>query len=267
MLNLRTGMMGQVVRAGRYLIDIAADGPRHRIFAADRDENTVHVVDGETGSVRHTVKVGPQPESVVVAERAGRVFVDNAGDDRMTVLDAQTGSVVRTVPGASGYAFVSAERTGRVFGVSGSTVIVRDASSGALVTTVKIPGGQTSALGVSEGTDHIFVTNSDHRSVSMLDAGSGRVLRTVRVGSNPTALAVDEQAGRVFVANQDDGTVSVLAATTGQVLGTLRVGVTPLAIGIDSRRGLAFVYNATSEMVSVLDTRATLSPQSLTPSL
>jgi len=48
--------------------------------------------------------------------------------------------------------------------------------------------------------------------VSVLDARSGRILRTVTVGLGPYAVAVDERTSRVFVANYDGNTVSVLDA-------------------------------------------------------
>jgi YVTN family beta-propeller protein len=38
-------------------------------------------------------------------------------------------------------------------------------------------------------------------SVSVLDARSGRLLRTIPVGVAPSAIAVDERAGRAFILN------------------------------------------------------------------
>jgi DNA-binding beta-propeller fold protein YncE len=48
--------------------------------------------------------------------------------------------------------------------------------------------------------------------VSVLDATSGTVRRTITVGTYPVAVAVGAGTGRVFVVNREDNTVSVLAA-------------------------------------------------------
>ena len=48
--------------------------------------------------------------------------------------------------------------------------------------------------------------------MNVLDAHSGRIVRTVTVGRGPYAVAVDERTNRVFVANYDGNTVSVLDA-------------------------------------------------------
>jgi YVTN family beta-propeller protein len=47
-------------------------------------------------------------------------------------------------------------------------------------------------------------------AVSVLDARSGSVIRTVRVGQFPAAVAVDERVGRAFVTNTNSNSVNVL---------------------------------------------------------
>jgi YVTN family beta-propeller protein len=100
----------------------------------------------------------------------------------------------------------------------------------------------------------------------MLDAGTGRVVRTIGVGSDPAAMAVDTTTGRVFVANVGSGTVSVLDDQTGALLHTTAVGKAapiawltallgkaPLALGVDTTTGRVFVANPASNTVSVLN--------------
>lgn len=258
-LDLRTGRLG-VVSSGRSVNDVAVDPRTGHVFIPDADDNSVHMLDARTGRVLRTVKVGRQPIRVIVAEHAHRAFVINQGDGNqpgtasMSVLDTTSGSTVRMTDTDMGETFIVDERLDRMFGVTRSTVSVRDARRGVLLRKVGVPGGNTSALAGSQSTQRVFVVNSDHDSVSMLDAQSGAVLRTISVGSHPNALAVDEHRHRVFVTNQNSDSVSVLDATTGRSLDTLSVGVTPIAIAVDAHLGHAFVYSATSETVSVINT-------------
>ncbi len=77
----------------------------------------------------------------------------------------------------------------------------------------------------------------------MLDARSGRILRTIAAGRSSffsfdnQAAAVDERRGRVYVATGDR--VLVLDATTGHVLRTLRVPGD--IVTVDAATGHAFV--------------------------
>ena len=96
----------------------------------------------------------------------------------------------------------------------------------------------------------------------MLDAGSGRVVRTVAVSGAPHALAIDETSGRVFVAKSPGrgfirGSVSMLDARSGTVLRTI-VPTTGdvVAVAVDDHTGHVFVVNNdTRGTVSVFDAR------------
>jgi YVTN family beta-propeller protein len=79
--------------------------------------------------------------------------------------------------------------------------------------------------------------------VSVLDAGTGRVLRTVRVGRHPWALAVASVHGRVCVANAEDGTVSILDACSGRVLRTVPIGFSPTTMAVDEPMARVYVAN------------------------
>ncbi|HTD77687.1 MAG TPA: YncE family protein, partial [Chloroflexota bacterium] len=60
------------------------------------------------------------------------------------------------------------------------------------------------AIAVDERRGRVFVANTRSDSVSVLDAGSGALLRTVVVGAGPSAAAVDERIGKVFVSTLGD---------------------------------------------------------------
>ena len=117
--------------------------------------------------------------------------------------------------------------------------------------------------------------------VSVLDARTGALLRTVNVGPGSVTLAVDERAGHAFVANMGriqwyhnaDGTtadravnqsLSLLDTRTGHVLRTISLGgQVPFALAVDTRTSRVFVATGPlppntpgqSSNVRVLDTR------------
>ena len=88
-------------------------------------------------------------------------------------------------------------------------------------------GRTPSALAVDPRSGHVFVANSADNTVTMLDARTGRVLRTTVVGSAPEQLQVNPHTAHAFVLSADDGSVSVLDTRSGAVLRTLRLGAGP----------------------------------------
>jgi YVTN family beta-propeller protein len=177
------------------------------------------------GGVLRIVGVGKAPMAVAVDVRANRAFVVNSGDNSVSLLDARSGSVLRTVPLRNGAVEKRGDR---------STTAVDD-----------------------ERTSRIFVVNQRtppaNSSVSVLDARSGIVLRTTRVGLLAAVAAVDGRTQRVFVTNLDSNTVSVLDARSGARLRTIPVGMGPGDVAVDERAGRVFVANGYDGTVSVLD--------------
>lgn len=108
-----------------------------------------------------------------------------------------------------------------------------------------IPVG-TRPIGVAAGFDHIFVTNGDDDSLSVIDAKTNTPINTVKVGACPAGVATDPQGG-VFVANSGDGTVSLLnrehaLQDTVTVQSNPVTGVTPRPVGVANNHGQSRVY-------------------------
>ena len=163
--------------------------------------------------VARTIPVGHMPVALAVDTRTQHTFVRN-GDGTMSVLDLTRGTPLRTV-------------------------------------VVSKPDANAKGLAVDEQTGRVFVTSGS--AVSVLDATSGSLLRTVRLGAFPVDIAVDTTANRVFVPT-GFGTVSLLDARSGALLRTVHTGGAPdlpPAVAVDERTRRVFV--AATNFVKVLD--------------
>src|SRR5947207_8129571 len=79
-----------------------------------------------------------------------------------------------------------------------------------------------------------YVTNSAANTVSVIDATTATVVKTLNVGTNPFGVAVDLPGNQVFVTNRGSNTVSIIDMGTNTVIGTVPVGAGPYGIAIDS---------------------------------
>src|SRR5918912_4484506 len=174
------------------------------------------------GSMVRTIAVGRNPLAVAVDERIGRAFVLNNAGNSVSMLDTATGTLLRTVAvGRDPLALAVDERTGHVL-VANNDLGLQDQLSLALNCC---PHGKG--------------------SLTMLDARSGAIQRTVRVGLSPLDIAVDERVGRAFVVSYGSdtrtGRLSVLDTHSGTVVRTVTVGLLPQDVAVDERTGRVFV--------------------------
>jgi len=262
---LRLVMVDQVPNA------IVVDTHTRKAFVTMIDSDpakpgSVGIFDTETGAPLHNSITGNSmirfPAAEAVDWRTGRVLVVVNGDSSVHTIDARDGHLLNIVPvGHTPASVVVSMQTGRVFvvryaGTVSTKLDVLNSSSGGVRRTLTVPG-QAMRMAVDEVANHVFVASWSpvglNGSVSMLDARTGLIVRTVAVGRMPGALAIDERTGRVFVVNRQSNSVSVLDARTGSVLRTTLVGRASLAVTVDDRISRAFILSSTGSM-AVLDT-------------
>src|ERR671933_2022024 len=188
-----------------------------------------------------------------------------------TVRLGQGPPAVRTSPvGSAPLALAVDGQTQRVFvaNFASATVSTLDAGIGVvLATTAVISYPDTLAIATKPG--RVFVASGvaplNPDRVDVLDAHSGRHVRTVAVGRGTHAVAVDERSGHVFVTNALDNSVSMVDARRNAVVRTIAVGRRPLAVTVDEHVGHAFVlnvgpshngYSSGRSTVALLDTRS-----------
>jgi len=288
---------------------LAVDSASGRVYVAT---SAKVLVDGTTGAVRRTISVRGgitpsviAPSVIAVDGRARRLYMGDSGDTTMPfvpsssvsglfgVLDAATGKGIANVAVTqSGISVIAVdERAGRVlvFELHGnreySTVVyVLDARSGKLLhtTDLGVPSDGGVAVGVEIATGRIFVlyTPSDYefqngavdRQIDILDARSGKLLRTVHLPTTTNqgffisrVVTVDERDNRVLVAvtqgqfTEEKGQtviasdVYVLDARSGAIMRSLQVGPGPQDVAIDEVARRVFVTNERSGTLSVFD--------------
>lgn len=281
-LDTRTGRIVRTTPLRESPVALAIDRVRHRVFvlmrqpAADRP-GTVEVLDELTNTNLGYTKVGRDPNVVVVDGRTGRAFVAGS-DEEITILDlhgttAAPVVVTRTVSVGGPVSDIGLdERTGHVFVARGDAGLsVLDAGD-ALARSPRRPGQLLRTVGhslgfrllVDEPVGHVFLNYPQVGSgppgsgwaiptpLTMVDAATGTVVRTLALGVLPRAMAVDQTTGRVFVIT-GESTLQVLDGHSGAVLHISHLSAFPTAIAVDERTGHAYVANYNAGTISTID--------------
>ncbi len=172
------------VSTGRAPAGVAAADGRHA-YVAERDDDSVAVVDIAAARVVARVQVGSHPFALLHDAARERVYALNVQSDDLSVID------------------------------------VRRPLQPVVVATVKV-GKAPYGAALAAGGALLYVTNQHADSVSVVDTASLAVLRTLSDFGYPEGIAA--HGDRVYVVNWMDDSVAVLDASTGRRLRDVATG-------------------------------------------
>ncbi len=242
--------------------ELTADASLRRIFVTTLYGNgSLTVLDALSGTLVRTIIADASRDDhlsatrVAIDDRSEHVFA--SGDTSVVMIDARSGAILHSAPvGDNGIdSFAVDGRTSRVFftydqGQYAGVVSARDGTIVRRVTLYHRTAHQDTISGtasaVDERTGRVFICDTDNKTVSMLDASSGRLLRTTPVGATPSAVAIDDRTSRAFVANEDGQSLSVLNASSGALLRTVPIGRYLHDVAVD-RRARTVLVTATGK--------------------
>jgi YVTN family beta-propeller protein len=113
---------------------------------------------------------------------------------------------------------------------------------------------------VDTSAHRLYVVNSGSSSLSIVDTGSLRVIRTLRTGRYPEGLDVQPGRNRAYVSNEGDPgtdknsghTASVIDLRSGRIVDMLPTLQGPDGIACDPRTGSIYISNEDPGRVSVI---------------
>ena len=129
----------------------------------------------------------------------GRLFISR--DDRVEVLETVSGKMAGNIPrtaGVHGVAFAPALKLGFTSNGRANSVSVFQLDTLRVIEEVPISGTEPDAILYEPRQNHVFTANRESANLSVLDASSLQVVRTVQLPGPPEAMASDD-AGHVYV--------------------------------------------------------------------
>jgi YVTN family beta-propeller protein len=143
-------------------------------------------------------------------------------------------------------------------GYGPSNIVVFDTKARTILTHIPVEINPGAVVLTPDGK-RLFVSNWSSESVSVIDTGSNKVIRTLHVGMNPNDMKISAD-GRLFIACSNDNTIHVIDTKSLQILERLSTTLTPLApegstpdaLLIDNKRKLLYVANADNNSIAVI---------------
>ena len=119
-------------------------------------------------------------------------------------------------------------------------------------------GDEPRCVAITPDDKKVYVTNAVSGTVSVIDARSYNVTKTIPVGTEPTGCALTLDGAKLYVANLGSDSVSVIDTHTDTVAKTItNVGAKPRAIAVAEVGGKTKVY-VTQFLAQLVDDARTI---------
>ncbi|MGH9602036.1 MAG: cytochrome D1 domain-containing protein [Terriglobales bacterium] len=202
------------------------------LLVANNGENTVALLDDQTGALRKTLPTGEGPHEIAVSPDGRFAYIADSGaptkpGNTVTVLDLAKREVAAKCTLGEHQPHdlrVSADGK-RLWAACAPTqsVVEIDAATGAVRRTWKtgVEGGWMLTASPNDRT--VLVAHLEGGGLSLIDVASGKVTRVV-TPKGEMGFDVAPDGGEVWTANSESSRISVVDARTGKVLTTFPSG-------------------------------------------
>jgi PQQ-dependent catabolism-associated beta-propeller protein len=213
-----------------------------RLFISNEDAGELSVFDLASKQLAKSIKVGLEPEGVLVNHDDTKVYVASEGSNLVSVIDIASsrrldiGTDTRprrfALTPDNRELWVSTELAGRVN--------IIDVATNKVTGRIDfLPPGMRKedvspvALVIDQSGTTAFVTLGRANHVGVVDVKSRQVTDYILVGSRPWGITFDKAQKRLFVANGASDDVSIIDVASHKVLKSVPVGHYPYGVAVD----------------------------------
>ncbi len=183
-----------------------------RGWTSNGQSNTVTVFRLSTLAVEKVVPIpGQGPDAILFDPATRKVFTFNGRSRSVTVLDAATSAVEATFPVAGKPEFAVSDGHGTLYvnDEEHAAILVIDAAARKVRATWPLaPVADPTGLAY-DAVHHRLYSVGGNGLAAVVDAATGRILDTVRIGRGTDGVAFDPGTGCAFASN-GEGTITVI---------------------------------------------------------
>jgi len=239
----------------------AQAGPTGTVLVANMDDDSVWLIDLETGVHRATVQTHIAPHEVAVSADGRTAAVTNYGDERgpgnlVQVFDVPSGDVIGEfevdgyqrlhgaafLPGDS-LLVLTSERTGELLVVG-----LEDGGIRRKLST----GGEASHM-LALGGEWIYAANIRSGTVSRIDPSGQTQTLAWPAGTRTEGLAATPDGLEGWTGSMDAGTVVGVSGETGEVVATIEGLQVPYRLAVTPDGATVVVSDPEAEQIVLID--------------
>jgi YVTN family beta-propeller protein len=182
-------------------------------YISDGAGNDVVIFDRSNFSTLATIPVGTNPDAIIFEPATKTVWAFNGRSRDISVVDAATQKVVATIPVPGKPEFAAVDGKGNVYNNIEDKNLVLKIDARDKKITASWPAGcdSPSGLALDIAGNRLFPV-CDGKKMSVIDAGSGKILANPEIGDGPDAAGWSAKHKLAF-ASCGEGVLSVVDAS------------------------------------------------------
>ena len=227
-IDLRTETVEATIPDLHGVHGIAIANELNKGFISNGQVNAVTVFNLKTLKKITTIPVtGKDPDCILYDALSKQVFTFNGDSDNSTVINAKSLKVVGTIPLGGSPEFAVTDNHGRIYNnlTDKNEIVVIDPESRKIIDHYSIaPCERPTGLAIDIAHQRLFTACRKDKGVTVLNAGTGKVIATLPIGAGVDAARYDPVTRLVF-ASTGDGTTTIIHEDTPdkyQVVQTLQ---------------------------------------------
>ncbi len=177
-----------------------------RGFISDGAQGKLVIFDLKTLKVIGEAKAADDADCVVYDPASKRVFVMEGDPNSLTAIDAKSGSVVGTVQLGGSPEFAVADGKGTIYInlESKNEIAVLDSQALTIKSRWPVaPAGGPTALAMDKEHRRLFSAGRDPQMLVVMDADSGKIVKSFPISGGVDAAAYDPETGLIFASTRE----------------------------------------------------------------
>jgi DNA-binding beta-propeller fold protein YncE len=222
---------------------MAADTQGRRLFMAALGNDTVEVLDIETGKRLQTISGCSEPQGLVFPPKLNRLFIANGGSDELKIYDGGKFQLLKTIGALGDADNVRFDATNnRVYVGYGSGALGAFDTNGVRVASIPLDGHPES-FQLEQNGNRIFVNVPGDRSIAVIDRAQQKVVAKWRLAEAHSnfPMALDEANHRLFIGCRSPARLLVLDTTNGKTVAQVEISGDTDDVFYDAKRNRLYI--------------------------
>lgn len=211
-----------------------------RGYISDGELGEIAIFDLKTLKPLGKVKADSDADSIVYDPVTARVLSMNGDSNSSTVVDAKTGQPIKTIALGGAPEFAVADGSGMVYAnlADKNQIIAIDTRTLEVKSRWTTgPEGEPTALAIDRQHRRLFSAGRNPQMLIVMDADSGKILRSFPISAGTDAAAFDPETGDIFVSTRE-GKIHVFhedSADSYSAVGSVKSQFGAKTMGLDTK--------------------------------
>jgi len=205
---------------------LSIDSQKRRLFIAALGNNSVEVVDLNSGTVIRSITGFAQPQGVLYIPESNKLYVTNAGNGRCDIFEGDSFKLIKSLQFSSDTDNIRYDSTTKCIyvGYGSGGIGIIDIANDTLAGDIKL-SGHPEAFEIDQRNGKIFVNVPESRQIAVVDI-KRRVIESnwnIKGASDNFSMALDGLDNRLLIGCREPARLLVIDTRTGEIISEVKI--------------------------------------------